>query len=132
MALNVACHLRNQGALAPAPRQLSSRGRRRLIDTSPYIRQRRSRRGPFGGDAARSARSGDPAEGFHGELVPQDPKDEPASVLLERIRAGRTAHGQANRADRAGRLQPAQPAASLEQMGLQREGRRRAPPRGFI
>lgn len=29
------------------------------------------------------------AKAFKGELVPQDPNDEPASVLLERIRAGR-------------------------------------------
>jgi type I restriction enzyme S subunit len=34
------------------------------------------------------------AKAFRGELVPQDPKDEPASVLLERIRASRvTAEG---------------------------------------
>ena len=26
---------------------------------------------------------------FHGELVPQDPSDEPAAALLDRIRAGR-------------------------------------------
>ena len=31
------------------------------------------------------------AKAFRGELVPQDPNDEPASVLLERIRAGRAA-----------------------------------------
>lgn len=31
------------------------------------------------------------AKAFRGELVPQDPDDEPASVLLERIRASRTA-----------------------------------------
>ena len=30
------------------------------------------------------------AKAFRGELVPQDPNDEPASVLLERIRGQRT------------------------------------------
>ncbi len=29
------------------------------------------------------------AKAFRGELVPQDPNDDPASVLLKRIRAGR-------------------------------------------
>ncbi|MBK1650368.1 restriction endonuclease subunit S [Rhabdochromatium marinum] len=32
------------------------------------------------------------AKAFRGELVPQDPNDEPASVLLERIRAARAEH----------------------------------------
>jgi type I restriction enzyme S subunit len=31
------------------------------------------------------------AKAFRGELVPQDPNDEPASVLLARIRAERAA-----------------------------------------
>ncbi len=32
------------------------------------------------------------AKAFRGELVPQNPNDEPASVLLERIRASRAEH----------------------------------------
>jgi type I restriction enzyme S subunit len=43
------------------------------------------------------------AKAFRGELVPQDPSDEPAIVLLERIRAARQADAGAGKPSRRGR-----------------------------
>lgn len=44
------------------------------------------------------------AKAFRGELVPQDPNDEPASALLERIKAQRAAAPKARRGRRAATL----------------------------
>ena len=41
------------------------------------------------------------AKAFRGELVPQDPSDEPASLLLERIQAQRAATPKAKRGRKA-------------------------------
>ncbi len=50
------------------------------------------------------------AKAFRGELVPQDPTDEPASVLLERIRADRAAAPEAKRG-RGRRIDPTRASA---------------------
>ncbi|MFM9088810.1 MAG: restriction endonuclease subunit S, partial [Cyanobium sp.] len=53
------------------------------------------------------------AKAFRGELVPQDPGDEPASVLLARIRAPRQAEAGAGKPSRHGRPKAAATPAQL-------------------
>jgi type I restriction enzyme, S subunit len=44
------------------------------------------------------------AKAFRGELVPQDPNDEPASVLLERIKAEKEGREKKEKGGRSGRI----------------------------
>ena len=51
-------------------------------------------------ESARTMRQSLLHEAFSGRLVPQDPKDEPASVLLRRIRAARETEAQEQKGER--------------------------------
>lgn len=58
------------------------------------------------------------AKAFRGELVPQDPNDEPASVLLERIKAQREAEAAAKKPAKRGRKKKADPAQLVIPEGI--------------
>ena len=58
------------------------------------------------------------AKAFRGELVPQDPNDEPASVLLERIKAQREAEAAAKKPAKRGRKKKADAAQLVIPKGI--------------
>ena len=58
------------------------------------------------------------AKAFRGELVPQDPNDEPASVLLERIKAQREAEAAAKKPAKRGRKKKAEAAQIVIPEGI--------------
>ncbi len=58
------------------------------------------------------------AKAFRGELVPQDPNDEPASVLLERIKAQRNAKAAAKKPAKRGRKKMADAAQLVIPEGI--------------
>ncbi|WP_115160777.1 restriction endonuclease subunit S [Synechococcus sp. UW86] len=58
------------------------------------------------------------AKAFRGELVPQDPNDEPASVLLERIKAQREAEAAAKKPAKRGRKKKADAAQLVIPEGI--------------
>lgn len=63
------------------------------------------------------------AKAFRGELVPQDPNDEPALVLLERIRAQRAATGEQPKRGRGAAKGAAKAASSPDGAEPKRRGR---------
>lgn len=58
------------------------------------------------------------AKAFRGELVPQDPNDEPASVLLERIKAQREAEAATKKPGKRGRKKKADAAVLVFPEGI--------------